>query len=268
MKVDNYRQVSPRPFYASSPPPKDQQPEEPPPQEEEPKERWPLWESASRIGGNVLGALGKVPKALTYVPGLLKFTVVNGLSTALQVTAGLTGMAAMAGFSVAGFVDVYNGLKNGDNVQVLSGSGEIGRGLFLGGMAATNHLSLGPWAGKVATATPILGAIHGGFNFGSGLLKLRRGYKQGDRKEMLMGALECGMAGATFALLGGAALTPVLIAQGVMAGTKTIVSNWDNLVSLGKTVKRKAGDLWSSFKNIFRDPQKEETPPPAGPPPP
>lgn len=245
--------------------------EEAPPQEGAPKEeedRFALTETVSRWGGYALNALGKIPKALAYVPGLLKFTVVNGLATALQVTAGLTGLAAMGGLSVAGFVDIYNGAKKGDSVQVLSGSGEVARGLFLGGLAATEHLSLGSLAGPVAQATPLLGIAHGGLNLGSGVLKLRRGYKEGNRKEMLLGALECGMAGATFALLGGAALTPLLIAQGVMAGTKAIVSNWDSLISLGKKVKEKASNLWTSFKNIFRDPPKNEPPPPPPPTPP
>ncbi|MGE0491418.1 MAG: hypothetical protein AB7S38_19570 [Vulcanimicrobiota bacterium] len=243
------------PLKAVAPPPP-QQAEDKPAEPKEEKDSFQLSETLSRIGGNVLHGLAKIPTAYRYVPGLLRFAVVDGLVTTLQVTAGLTGLAGMAGLSVAGFVDVYNGIKKKDPVQALGGAGEIARGLFVGGLAASKAFDLGAHTALVGTGAQAFGWASGVLSLGSGVCKLHRGIKNGDRKEKLVGMLECGMAAASFCLLGGMAFTPVLIAQGAMAAAKTIYTNWDTIVSVGGAIKRKAGQLWNKFVDIFREPPK------------
>ena len=251
MKVGTFS--PPRPLSAAAaPPPAPEQDKPAEPKEE--KDSFQLSETLSRIGGNVLHGLAKIPTAYRYVPGLLRFAVVDGLVTTLQVTAGLTGLAGMAGLSVAGFVDVYNGVKK----KVLGGAGEIARGLFVGGLAASKAFELGGHAAAVGTAAHAFGWASGVLNLGSGLCKLHRGLKNGDRKDKVVGMLECGMAAASFCLLGGMAFTPVLVAQGAMAAAKTIYTNWDKIVAAGGAVKRRAGQLWNKFTDIFREPPKAE----------
>ncbi len=220
-----------------------------------------LWGEVSRTGGYFFHGLSKLPTAYRYVPNLLQFAFVEGLITTVQVTAGLTGLAGMAGLSVAGLRDIYTGAQDRDLSRVLSGSGEVSRGLFIGGLAMASW-DLGSLAGPVAYGAHSLGYGHGILSCASGILKLKRGIEQNNRVDRIVGLLECGMGAASFAIMAGVGTVPFLAIQGSLAAAKFTYTNWDTLKSVGKAIKSRAKQLGDKFGRIFREspkPKPEET---------
>lgn len=248
-----------RPVVLAAPPRVPPAPPRPPAPPAPPEERTKKW---SKGAARVLKALRKVPKFYQYVPGLLKFAVVEGLVTALQLTAGLTGFAGMFGMGLAGAIEIHQGVKEKDSVKVLSGAGEVTRGFTLGAVTAAEFASLGPHQATAAATARGLTALHGALTLTSAVLKIRRGMTGGDPRLKVEGGLEIGVAAAMGAAAAGLAPGPMLGVAVALNGARFVYVHQDGLKEKAHAVGRRVDQLWDRFVDVFRD-ADDEAPGPA-----
>lgn len=224
------------------------------PPEGGPADRTRRW---SKGAARVLKALRKVPKFYTYVPGLLKFAVVEGLVTALQLTAGVTGFAGMFGMGLAGALEIAQGVREKDSVKVVGGAGEMTRGFTLGAVSAAEFAHLGPHQATAAAAAQGLTAVHSALTLTSAILKIRRGMAQGDQRLKVEGGMEIGVAAAMGVAAAGVAPGPMLGVAVALNGARFVFVHQDRLKEKGQAVIRRVDQLWDRFTDIFRDEDDE-----------
>jgi hypothetical protein len=197
--------------------------------------------------------LSKVPQSYRYVPKLLRFAVVETAVTALQLTAGVTGVAAVFGMGLAGGLELKDGLRDRDAVKVIDGAAEMTKGLALGAVTATEYLDIGPHQGNLQTAAKGLAVVHGALSLASGAIKLQRGHKFHKPQLYVEGILEMAAAGATVAAAGGIAPGPMLGLAVALNLADAVYSNQDKIRSAAKAVSGRARQIWNNFKDVFRD---------------
>lgn len=212
----------------------------------------------SKGASRVLQALTKIPRAYRYVPQLLRFAVVEGLMTTLQLTAGVTGVAGMFGMGLAGGLEIGAGVRERDPVKIVGGAGEMSRGLTLGAVTASEFMDLGPHQPAAATAARGLAGVHAALTGTSGILKIRRGALDGNPRLRVEGVLELGVAGATLAAAGGLAPGPMLGLAVALNGARYVYTHQDGIRAAGRAVADRTHQLWHRFQEIFRDDDHEQ----------
>lgn len=212
---------------------------------EKPAEEDTATERISRRTGTVSNVLRKIPRAYKFVPRLLQFAVVEGLVTALQVTAGVTGVVGMFGMGIAGAMEIAEGVKKRDGAKVVAGAGEMSRGFTVGALTASEFLSLGPHQATARGVADGLAAVHGALTLAGGVMKIRQGHK-------VEGYLEIGVAGATLAAAGGLAPGPMLGLAVAMNTAGFAYRNQEKIKKAGQAVAHRTSDLWRKFKDVFR----------------
>lgn len=121
---------------AAPPPPAPPPTPADPPGVEAPDDPADLWDRASATAGRVGHAVARVPGVVVkLVPGLLEFAVVDAIVPLVTVTAAVGGVVAFVGVGASGVIEIVAGVRKRDAVTVLSGAGELSRGLFLGTVA-------------------------------------------------------------------------------------------------------------------------------------
>ncbi len=229
----------------------DKKKKKPPEEDEDPKEKW-----ARRIG-NAANTIARIPKALLFIPSFLKFAIFDTLIPLIGLTATMGGVVGTVALGAAGVLETVDGIKKKDPASVLSGLGEVARGGYAGALT-WNSLQTGQLTpGGVGIAC---GLIHGGLNLSSGLVKMHRGIRDGNREDKIVGMLEAGMGAAAFATLAvpGPFQVPALVANGALASVRTIYQHREALNDWRINHKRKLHDLWEKFKDIFREEKKTE----------
>lgn len=217
--------------------------------------------TVSRVSASILSGLRKVPTAYRYVPGLLRFALVDGLITAVQVSTGALGIFGMVGMGLAGALEIRDGVRQNDPVKMLAGSGEIARGAFVGSLSAEHFFKLGPYEGVARGLGVAAGLVHGGLNLSSGLMKYRRGAVEGNRIERLEGLLETGMAACTLV----AVTTPspvsmtALGAHVALSTGRYVLTHQEQLKRIGGAIRHRSAELWNNFKDIFREQEPEKS---------
>jgi hypothetical protein len=213
----------------------------------------------SRWVGQVGKFIAKVPKFLAHTAKFIGTTLLGGLSAALQLAAGSIGLVGMAGLGLAGAMEVRDGVKEKDPLKMLSGSGEIVRGINTGVLSAAQLLNIGQHTG-MAIATVGLGALQGGIHLTSGSMKFLQGRSEGNGQRRLEGALEVGMGVASMAMLAGP-LTPLAI--GTYATLSTVrfgVVNKDRIKKGIKSAKQVVKDYWQKMSDEFHGDKSRTVP--------
>ncbi len=217
-------------------------------------------EKRSRLLGKIGKFIAKLPKAAKHFPRFIKAVLVGSLGVGLRLAAGSLGLVGMAGLGMAGALEIRDGIRNKDKLQMLGGAGEIVRGGFTGALSLGHIFDLGAHAGTVAKVTGTLGAIQGGIHISSGLMKLAEGRAKDVKRRRIEGMLEVGMGVASLVMVTGV-MTPLAVGSyAALTAARFGVVNWEKICENTVKAKDKTKELWQKVKAEFQD---EPTPPQA-----
>jgi len=235
-----------------------------PPQEggEDPPDGF--WEKFSRGVGSAGKVISKIPRALGFLPRFLQFAVFDAALPLITFTATLGGYLGGIGIGAAGVLEVIEGVRKKDNVQVFSGAGELSRGVFVGTALAAAAMTPSPLASSLAHTSDLFSYASGAIGIAMGAARIRRGMRTHNRDEKIVGALEAGIGVCTLVASSGAMLFPALAVQAVLATARFGVANRKTIATTSRKIKRQGARTWRNFKALFKR-EKETAPTPTAP---
>ena len=224
----------------------------PPAEQKPPDDDLTFWDRTTKFAGYIGHGLAKAPDVIVkVVPGLLRFAVVDALVPLVQFAAAVGGVVAFVGLGASGALEIIAGTRQHDSVKVLTGAGDLSRGLFLGTVAeaAVSHLPferhlIGAWGRGFSVATGV-------FAVASGSLKCDRGDTAEKPHQRLEGILEIGIGICSLVAAQGTLLYPAIALQAGLAVARLAVTKQEKLKAIGSTVADRARQSWNHLRDVF-----------------